>query len=79
MLLRGLFHLLRLQMGMDTLVSFSCIATLADALTMVSLGGREGQLPYCAVSSLALGLTMWGTVLKRQGQRSACRTRRLGP
>ena len=73
-LLRGLFHLLRLQMGMDTLVSFSCIATLADALTMISLGGREGQLPYCAVSALALGLTMWGTVLKLQGQRSACRT-----
>ena len=73
-LLRGLFHLLRLQMGMDTLVSFSCIATLADALTMISPGGREGQLPYCAVSALALGLTMWGTVLKLQGQRSACRT-----
>ena len=73
-LLRGLLQLLRLQMGMDTLVSFSCIATLADALTMISLGGREGQLPYCAVSALALGLTMWGTVLKRQGQRSACRT-----
>lgn len=73
-LLRGLFHLLRLQMGMDTLVSFSCIATLADALTMISLGGRAGQLPYCAVSALALGLTMWGAVLKRQGQRNACRT-----
>ena len=73
-LLRGLFQLLRLQMGMDTLVSFSCIATLADALTMISLGGREGELPYCAVSALALGLTMWGTVLKLQGQRAACRT-----
>lgn len=72
-LLRGLFRLFRLRMEMDTLVAVSCAAVLADALTLVPLGGREGQLPYCAVSVLAIGMTMWGTILKRQGQRGACR------
>ena len=72
--LAGLLRIFQLGIGMDTLVSLACAATLADALTMISLGGREEQMPYCAISALALGLTMWGTYLKRRGSRSACRT-----
>ncbi len=73
-LLTGLLRVFKLGMGMDTLVSLSCAATLADALTLIPMGGREGQTPYCAISALALGLTMWGSYLKRRGDRRACRT-----
>ncbi len=73
-LARGLFRLFRLQMGMDTLLVFSCAAVLADALTMEALDPREGQLPYCALAALAVALLLRGTWLKRRGQRLACRT-----
>jgi len=76
-LLRGLFRLLRLQMGMDTLLVFSCAAALADTLTLLRLNGREGQLPYCAAAALALAITMRGTWKKRRGLRAACRTAAL--
>lgn len=72
--LMGLFHVIHTGFGMDTLVSLSCLAALADALTLQSLGGRGGQLPYCAIAALALGFTMWGRYLQRRGSRSACRT-----
>lgn len=72
--LMSILHILHSGFGLDTLVSFACIATLADALTIQSLGGRGEQLPYCAISALALGLTMWGRYLQRRGSRSACRT-----
>lgn len=73
-LLRGLFRLLRLQMSMDTLLVFSCLAVLADAVTMHALDPREGQLPYCGLTCLAIWLTMRGTWLKQRGQRLSCRT-----
>ena len=72
--LTSIFHILHSGFGLDTLVSFACIATLADALTIQSLGGRGEQLPYCAISAFALALTMWGRYLQRRGSRSACRT-----
>lgn len=73
-LIRGFFQLLRLQLEMDTLLLFSCIAALADAVTMDSLDPRGGQMPYCALAALAIGFFMRGTWLKRRGQRVACRT-----
>ena len=72
--LRGLLRIFVLRMGMDSLMALSCAAALADALTLNSLGGREGNLPYCAAAALALGFAMAGTYLKRRGQRLACRT-----
>ena len=72
--LRGLFRIFMLRMGMDSLMSLSCVAALADALTVERLGGREGAMPYCAAAALALGFAMAGTYLKRRGQRIACRT-----
>ncbi len=73
-LLAGLFKVVYAGFGMDTLVALACVASLADALTLQAMGGREGQLPYCALSVLALGLAMWGRYLQRRGSRSACRT-----
>lgn len=72
--LSGLLHVVYNGFGMDTLVSLSCIAAMADALTMQALGGRDEQLPYCAISALALALAMWGRYLQRRGSRAACRT-----
>ena len=72
--LRGLFRIFMLRMGMDSLMSLSCAAALADTLTLEQLGGREGAMPYCAAAALALGFAMAGTYLKRRGQRLACRT-----
>lgn len=72
--LTGLFHIVHTGFGMDTLVSLSCVAALADALTLQALGGRDEQLPYCAISALALALAMWGRYLQRRGSRAACRT-----
>ena len=70
---RGLLGIFRLRIGLDTLAALGCLATLADALTMLTLSPREGQLPYCAVSALGLALQMWGSGLKRRGTRMACR------
>lgn len=72
--LQSVFNLLRFSLGMDTLVVLSCLATLADALTMTALGGRDGQLPYCGVCTFALFFTLWGACYKRRGRRLACRT-----
>ena len=73
-LARGLFRLLRLEFGMDTLLVFASAATLADALTMYRLDPRDGQMPYCAAIILAVFLLMRGTRRKRRAQRLACRT-----
>lgn len=73
-LFRGLFGLLRLEFGMDTLLLFASAATLADALTMFKLDPREGQMPYCAAIALGISLLLRGTYRKRRGLRLACKT-----
>lgn len=73
-LFRGLFGLLRLEFGMDTLLVFAAATTLADALTMYKLDPREGQMPYCAAIVLGISLLLRGTYRKRRGLRLACRT-----
>jgi hypothetical protein len=71
---RGLLGLLRGRPGMDALTALSCVATLADSLTILPLGGRGNNLPYCGAVALGLGFTLWGTYLKRKGLRLSCRT-----
>ena len=73
-LFRGLFGLLRLDAGMDTVLVFASAATLADALTMYMLDPREGQMPYCAAIVLGISLLLRGTYRKRRGLRLACKT-----
>lgn len=69
----GLARIFQLRLGMDTLTALSCIATLADALTMAHIPQRTG-LPYCGVAGLGLVMAMWGAARKRRGQRASCRT-----
>ena len=73
-LMRGLFRLLRLELGMDTLLVFAAAATLADALTMYRLDPRDGQMPYCAAIVLGIFFLLRGARRKRRGLRMACRT-----
>ena len=73
-LAQGLGRLFRLRMGMDTLTALAAFATLADALTMLELAPRDGELPYCAVVTLAIFCHMRGAFQKKAGSRLACRT-----
>lgn len=73
-LMRGLFRLLRLELGMDTLLVFAAAATMADALTMYRLDPRDGQMPYCAAIVLGIFFLLRGARRKRRGLRMACRT-----
>lgn len=70
----GLFRLVTLRLGMDSLVVLSCAAALADALTLMRFPSASERQPYCAIAALALAFTMQGNYLKRRGQRVACRT-----
>ncbi|NLF35180.1 MAG: hypothetical protein GX585_04365 [Clostridiales bacterium] len=71
---RSLAGLFRGRMGLDTLTTLACAATLADSLTMLRLGGRGDGLPYCGAATLGLGCMLWGTYLKRRALRQTCRT-----
>ena len=73
-LIRGLFRLFRLDLGMDTMLVFASAAVLADALTLYQLDSREGQMPYCAAIVLGIALLLRGTNRKRRGMRLACKT-----
>lgn len=73
-LLLGLGRMFKLQMGMDTLLSFAAIATLGDTVCLILQDTRPDQLPYCSVVALCLTCTMWGAWHKRLGNRAACRT-----
>ncbi len=73
-LARGIVRLFTLRPGTDTLAAFSCILSLADALTLQTLMPERQALPYCVASALSLFFAMWGTYAKRQGLRMACRT-----
>ena len=69
----GLVRLCLGKPGMDTLLGFAVLAAGADALTMVNLAPREGQLPYCGVVSVALAFALRGIYLKRRGLRLSCK------
>jgi len=72
-LLRGFFRIFLLRFGMDTLLAFACVATMADTLTMHLLERSAGQMPFCAISALGIAISLWGTYHKRKGLRLACR------
>lgn len=69
----GLVRLCRGRPGVDSLLGFAVLAAEADALTLVKLVPREGQLPYCGVVSVALAFALRGLYLKRQGARLSCK------
>ncbi|SMC77012.1 hypothetical protein [Papillibacter cinnamivorans] len=70
---RGLYSLIRRKPGAETAVAVSCLASLADAATMLVLTDRGNNPPYCALAALALFFTMWGGYLRRRGMKDSCR------
>lgn len=71
---RGLLGLFTLRAGMESLTALSCALALADAVTLALADGGNGRQPYCAVAALALAFGLWGSAMKREGLRLACRT-----
>lgn len=73
--LSGLARLFRGKPGMDALVALANLFSLTDALLLPLLTkGAIDRAPFCAVGVLSLWCVMSGTLLKRRGQRIACRT-----
>jgi len=73
-IIRGFVRPFQLRAGMDTLIAAANIAVLFDALTLPHLAGEDtARQPYCAISILSLFLVLHGELLKRKGQRMACR------
>ncbi len=69
----GIVRLFRGRPGMDTLLAFALLFTVADALTMQTVAPRGEQLPYCGVVTFALAFALRGNYLKRRGLRLTCR------
>lgn len=70
---KGLGCLIKLQMEWETVLLFSVVAAVGDALTMPILGERGGQMPYCGVVALAIFFALWGRFLRRRALRQSCR------
>lgn len=60
--------------GAETLCALSAIFTLADALTMPTLGMRENTLPCAAPACFVLAFALWGRRKRLQADRITCRT-----
>ena len=70
----ALVRAVRLKFGMDTLTFLACCFTLVDAVVLALNQNRNSQLPYCAVTLVALLLMMHGEYHKRCALRLSCRT-----
>lgn len=70
----GLLDLLILRPGGETLAAMAALITLADGLTMPTLGTRGDTLPCAVPACFVLFFALWGRTLKRRADRMACRT-----
>lgn len=70
----GLKTLFTARPGAETLCALSALFTLADALTMPTLGTREDTLPCAAPACFVLAFALWGRRKRLQGDRLSCRT-----
>ncbi len=70
---KGLLRLCIGRPGMDTLLAFSVLFTVADALTYQTLAPRDGQMPYTGVVTVALAFALRGAYHKQRGLRLTCR------
>lgn len=70
----GLRDLFTARPGAETLCALCGLFTLADALTMPTLGIREDTLPCTAPACLVLAFALWGRRYKQRGDRLTCRT-----
>lgn len=57
---RGLADIFKREIGAETLVLFSNLATYIGACVSVLNGGDGFGAPYCAVSSFACAFSLWG-------------------
>ena len=70
----GLVQLFTLKPGVETLSALAALVTLADALTMPTLGMRGHTLPCSAPACFVLLFNLWGRYLKRRADYQSCRT-----
>ena len=70
----GLIKLVTLRPTADSICALAALITLCDALTMPTLGLRNGALPFAAPVCFALFLTLWGRYLKQRADFLSCRT-----
>lgn len=63
---RGVYQILQLRPGLDTMLVFCAAVFTVDGFAQISGGSR---LPYAAVLHCALCFSMWGRVLKNRAQR----------
>ena len=70
----GLAGLFTLRPGAETLAALAALITLADTLTMPTLGTRGDTLSCAAPACFVLTFALWGRHLKRRADRLACRT-----
>ncbi|MBQ3257974.1 MAG: hypothetical protein IJA67_11255 [Oscillospiraceae bacterium] len=68
-LARGFTALLRRQPTLHSLVFVSCIASVIDALVIISTKGKGGYLPFCAVSAISVCFAIYGSLLYCRSQR----------
>ncbi len=72
-LLKSLIAPFQRQMGMHTIAALGVLATLGDGIWFLTLG-REGSVPYCAMSAVILFFYLRGDYKRRKGQRLNCKT-----
>lgn len=70
----GIVQLFTLKPGAETLCALCALVTLADGLTMPTLGLRENTLPFAAPACAVLLFALWGRSLKRRADYQSCRT-----
>ncbi len=65
----GFSALLRRQPSLHSLVFVSCMASVIDAMVIISTKGRGGYLPFCAVSAISMCFAIYGSLLYCRSQR----------
>lgn len=70
----GFTALLRRRPTAETLVFFSCVFSVADALLIALTGNDKLGLPYCGVSALSLTFSLYGSRMFCHGQAVSMRT-----
>ena len=56
----GIYSLLRFRPGAESLISLSCLLSMADAV-LVAAGKMDNGLPLCAVSAWSLCMGLWSS------------------
>ncbi len=71
---RGLADLLHGRLGAESMVSVSCLASVADALYIAVSGAEVLGAPFCAVSAASISCAVFGTHFSYAGYRRTYKT-----